>query len=87
MFPLLRTGRDPDTIEQILIGPRLEMGDPSGDSCAMSLWTLHFRAICWNLLNPANLRPPENGLESPAFGQILEGRLTRPLQLAVKVVF
>jgi hypothetical protein len=48
---------------------------------------LQFRAECFNLLNHANLRLPENDLESPAFGQILEAGSPRLLQLALKVVF
>jgi Carboxypeptidase regulatory-like domain len=48
---------------------------------------LQFRAECFNLLNHANLRLPENDLQSPAFGQILQAGSPRLLQLAVKVVF
>ena len=48
---------------------------------------LQFRAECFNLFNHANLRLPENDLESPAFGQILEAGSPRLWQLAVKVVF
>ena len=48
---------------------------------------LQFRAECFNLLNHANLRLPQNDLESPAFGQILQAGSPRLLQLAVKVVF
>ena len=48
---------------------------------------LQFRAECFNLLNHANLRLPENDLESPAFGQILQAGSPRLLQLALKVVF
>jgi hypothetical protein len=48
---------------------------------------LQFRAECFNLMNHANLRLPENDLESPAFGQILQAGAPRLLQLAVKVVF
>lgn len=48
---------------------------------------LQFRAECFNLLNHANLGLPENDLESPAFGQILQAGPPRQLQLALKVVF
>lgn len=48
---------------------------------------LQFRAECFNLLNHANLGLPENDLESPAFGQILQAAPPRLLQLAVKLVF
>jgi len=48
---------------------------------------VQFRAECFNLLNHANLGLPENDLESPAFGQILQAGPPRLLQLAVKFVF
>jgi hypothetical protein len=48
---------------------------------------LQFRAEWFNLLNHANLGLPENDLESPAFGQILQAGSPRLLQLAMKVVF
>lgn len=48
---------------------------------------LQFRAECFNLLNHANLRLPQNDLQSPAFGQILQAGPPRLLQLALKVVF
>ena len=48
---------------------------------------IQFRAECFNLLNHANLGLPENDVESPAFGQILQAGPPRLLQLAIKVVF
>lgn len=48
---------------------------------------IQFRAECFNLLNHANLGLPENDLESPAFGQILQAGPPRLLQLALKFVF
>jgi hypothetical protein len=48
---------------------------------------VQFRAECFNLLNHANFGLPENDLESPAFGQILQAGPPRLLQLAVKFVF
>ncbi|HVY93557.1 MAG TPA: carboxypeptidase regulatory-like domain-containing protein [Bryobacteraceae bacterium] len=48
---------------------------------------LQFRAECFNLLNHANLGLPENDLQSPAFGQILQAAPPRLLQLALKFVF
>jgi hypothetical protein len=48
---------------------------------------LQFRAECFNLLNHANFGLPENDLESPAFGQILQAGSPRLLQLAVKLYF
>jgi hypothetical protein len=48
---------------------------------------LQFRAEYFNLLNHANLGLPENDLESPAFGQILQAASPRLLQLAIKAMF
>ena len=48
---------------------------------------LQFRAECFNLLKHANLRLPQNDLESRAYGQILRAGSARLLQLAAKVVF
>ncbi len=48
---------------------------------------LQFRAECFNLLNHANLGLPENDLESPAFGQILQSGPPRLLQVALKMIF
>jgi hypothetical protein len=48
---------------------------------------VQFRAECFNLLNHANFGLPENDLQSPAFGQILQAAPPRLLQLAVKLVF
>ncbi|HTX37966.1 MAG TPA: carboxypeptidase regulatory-like domain-containing protein [Bryobacteraceae bacterium] len=48
---------------------------------------VQFRAECFNLLNHANLGLPENDLESPAFGQILQAGSPRLMQLAVKLLF
>ncbi len=48
---------------------------------------VQFRAECFNLLNHANFGLPENDLESPAFGQILQAGSPRLLQLAIKLVF
>jgi len=48
---------------------------------------VQFRAECFNLLNHANFGLPENDLESPAFGQILQAGPPRLLQLALKLLF
>jgi hypothetical protein len=48
---------------------------------------IQFRAECFNLLNHANLGLPENDLQSPAFGQILQAASPRLLQLAIKFIF
>jgi hypothetical protein len=48
---------------------------------------VQFRAECFNLLNHPNFGLPENDLESPAFGQILQAASPRLLQLAIKLMF
>jgi hypothetical protein len=48
---------------------------------------VQFRAECFNLLNHPNFGLPENDLQSPAFGQILQAASPRLLQLAIKFIF
>ncbi|MDQ2713077.1 MAG: hypothetical protein M3Y24_12765 [Acidobacteriota bacterium] len=48
---------------------------------------LQFRAECFNILNHANFALPENDLNSPAFGQILQAAPPRLLQVALKLMF
>jgi len=48
---------------------------------------LQFRAECFNVMNHANFRLPENDIASPEFGQILEAGPPRLFQLALKFLF
>lgn len=48
---------------------------------------VQFRAECFNTLNHPNFGLPQNDLQSPAFGQILQAGPPRLLQLALKLVF
>ncbi len=49
--------------------------------------SLQFRAECFNCLNHANFGLPENDLQSPEFGHILQAGPPRLLQLALKLIF
>ncbi|MBV9300812.1 MAG: TonB-dependent receptor [Acidobacteriaceae bacterium] len=46
-----------------------------------------FRAECFNCLNHPNFGLPENDIESPEFGHILQANPPRLLQLALKFLF
>jgi hypothetical protein len=48
---------------------------------------IQFRVECFNLLNHPNFGLPENDLQSPAFGQILQAGPPRLLQLGLKFLF
>ena len=87
--PATQAGQFGNEGRNVVRGPGIEAVDLSLFK-AFSLGEarrLQFRAECFNLLNHANLRLPENDLESPAFGQILQAGSPRLLQLAVKLVF
>jgi hypothetical protein len=48
---------------------------------------LQFRAEAFNTLNRANFALPQNDLNSPGFGQILQAAPPRLIQLALKLLF
>ncbi|HEX7362857.1 MAG TPA: carboxypeptidase regulatory-like domain-containing protein [Bryobacteraceae bacterium] len=70
-------------------GPGIETVDVSLFKNFAVTETTHmqFRAECFNCLNHANLGLPENDMQSPAFGQILQASPPRLLQLALKFLF
>ncbi len=49
--------------------------------------SVQFRAEAFNILNHANFALPENDLNSPAFGQILQAAPPRLVQLGLKFLF
>ncbi len=48
---------------------------------------VQFRAESFNTLNRANFGLPENDLQSPAFGQVLQAGPPRLIQLGLKIIF
>jgi Carboxypeptidase regulatory-like domain len=87
--PVTQAGQFGNEGRNVVRGPGIEDVDLSlfkyfnlGESKRLQL-----RAECFNLLNHPNLGLPENDLESPAFGQILQSGSPRLLQLALKFLF
>ena len=75
--------------EGVVRGPGIENVDLSlfKDFPISETKRVQFRAECFNLLNHPNFGLPENDLQSPAFGQILQAGSPRLLQLAIKLIF
>jgi hypothetical protein len=73
----------------IVRGPGIESVDLSlfKNFAVSESQRVQFRAECFNSLNHPNFGLPENDLESPAFGQILQAGQPRLLQLALKYIF
>ena len=87
--PATQAGQFGNEGRNVVRGPGIENVDLSlakyfniGESARVQ-----FRAECFNLLNHANFGLPENDLQSPAFGQILQANPPRLLQLAIKLLF
>jgi hypothetical protein len=53
----------------------------------MERWKLQVRGEFFNILNHANLGPPQTVVTSPTFGQITTGSAPRIVQLGMKLVF
>jgi hypothetical protein len=87
--PVMDAGQFGNEGRNVVRGPGIETVDLSlFKSFSITESTrLQFRAEAFNLLNHANLGLPENDLQSPAFGQILQAAPPRLLQLALKFYF
>jgi hypothetical protein len=87
--PLTQVGQFGNEGRNVVRGPGIEDVDVS----LFKYFTIdeirrvQFRAECFNLLNHPNFGLPENDLESPAFGQILQAGSPRLMQLALKFLF
>ncbi len=87
--PVTQAGQFGNEGRNAVRGPGIEDVDfslfktfPLGESAR-----LQFRAECFNIFNHPNFGLPENDLQSPAFGQILQAGPPRLLQLALKLFF
>jgi hypothetical protein len=87
--PVTQAGQFGNEGRNVVRGPGIENVDLSlfKDFPISETKRVQFRAECFNLLNHPNFGLPENDLESPAFGQILQAGSPRLLQLAIKLIF
>jgi hypothetical protein len=87
--PVTQAGQFGNEGRNIVRGPGIESVDLSlfKDFRVAESQRVQFRAECFNSLNHPNFGLPENDLESPAFGQILQAGQPRLLQLALKYIF
>lgn len=87
--PVTQAGQFGNEGRNVVRGPGIETVDLSlfKNFNLNEVTHIQFRAECFNLLNHANFGLPENDLESPAFGQILQAGSPRLLQLALKLVY
>jgi hypothetical protein len=87
--PVTQAGQFGNEGRNVVRGPGIESVDLSlfKDFRVSESSRIQFRAECFNSLNHPNFGLPENDLESPAFGQILQAGPPRLMQLALKYVF
>ncbi|MGH9654282.1 MAG: hypothetical protein ACRD6B_12565, partial [Bryobacteraceae bacterium] len=87
--PVTQAGQFGNEGRNAVRGPGIETVDVSLFKSFAVTETSHvqFRGECFNCLNHANLGLPENDMQSPAFGQILQASPPRLLQLALKFLF
>ena len=87
--PVTQAGQFGNEGRNVARGPGIESVDLSlfKDFRISEAKRVQFRAESFNTLNHANFGLPENDLQSPAFGQILQAGPPRLLQLALKFIF
>jgi hypothetical protein len=87
--PVTQAGQFGNEGRNVVRGPGIESVDLSlfKDFRVSESQRVQFRAECFNSLNHPNFGLPENDLESPAFGQILQAGQPRLFQLALKYIF
>jgi hypothetical protein len=87
--PVTQAGQFGNEGRNVVRGPGIESVDLSlfKNFQVTESQRVQFRAECFNSLNHPNFGLPENDLESPAFGQILQAGPPRLLQLALKYIF
>ncbi len=87
--PVTQAGQFGNEGRNVVRGPGIESVDVSlfKDFRIAESQRVQFRAECFNSLNHPNFGLPENDMQSPAFGQILQAGPPRLLQLALKYIF
>jgi hypothetical protein len=87
--PVTQAGQFGNEGRNVARGPGIESVDVSlfKDFRIAESQRVQFRAECFNSLNHPNFGLPENDMQSPAFGQILQAGPPRLLQLALKYIF
>ena len=87
--PVTQAGQFGNEGRNVVRGPGIEDVDLSlfKDFRIGESKRIQFRAECFNTLNHANFGLPENDLESPAFGQILQSGPPRLMQFALKFIY
>jgi hypothetical protein len=87
--PVTQAGQFGNEGRNVVLGPGIESVDLSlfKNFAISESQRVQFRAECFNSLNHANFGLPENDLNSPDFGQILQAGPPRLFQLALKYIF
>ncbi len=87
--PVTQAGQFGNEGRNAIRGPGVETVDISlfKNFAIQEAKRIQLRVECFNALNHANFGLPENDIESPAFGQILQANPPRLIQLALKFLF
>lgn len=89
LSPVTQAGQFGNEGRNVVRGPGIQTVDLSvfKEFAAGEAARIQFRVEAFNALNHANFGLPENDLQSPAFGQILQAGPPRLLQLGLKILF